>query len=89
MCRSSLFTILCDGGNDQADKKYFAVLVRYWDEEVDHVATRFLAMPVCNIATAENMFKAIDQVMNEHEIPWENVVGYASDTTNVYVCWCP
>ena len=38
-CRSSPFTILCDGGNDQIDKKYFAVLVRYWDDNVHHVAT--------------------------------------------------
>ena len=38
-CRSSPFIILCDGGNDQVDKKYFAVLVRYWDDKVNHVAT--------------------------------------------------
>ena len=81
-CRSSPFTILCDRGTDQADKKYFAVLVKYWD---DKVATRFLAMPVCNIATVEKMFEALDKVMEEHEIPWENVVGYASDTANVMV----
>ena len=42
-------------------------------------------MPVCNIATAEKMFEALDKVMEGHEIPWENVVGYASDTANVMV----
>ena len=31
------------------------------------------------------MFEALDKVMEEHEIPWENVVGYASDTANVMV----
>ena len=31
------------------------------------------------------MFEALDKVMEEHEIPWENVVGYASDTANVVV----
>ena len=30
VCRSSPVTILCDGGNDQVDIKYFAVLVRYF-----------------------------------------------------------
>ena len=73
------------GENDQVDKKYFAVLVRYWDDKVNHVATRFLAMPVCNIATAEKMFEALNEVMEENVIPWENVVGYASDTANVMV----
>ena len=56
-CCSSPFTILCDGGNGQVDKKTFAVLVRYWDDRVNHVATRFLVMPVCNIATAKNCLR--------------------------------
>lgn len=55
-CGSSSFTILCDGGNDQVDRKYFAILVRFWDEEKRRAVTRFLDMPVCNIATAEKLF---------------------------------
>ena len=85
LCRSAPFTILCDGGNDQVDRKYFAILVRLWDDKVVHCVTRFLAMPVCNIATAEKLFDAINTVMEENAIPWKNVVGYASDTANVMV----
>ena len=47
------------------DKKYFTVMVRYWDDIVQHVVTRFLPMPVCNIASAENL-KVLDTVMAEH-----------------------
>lgn len=61
-CRLSPFTILCDGGNDQID---FAVLVRYWDNNVHHVVTRFLAMPVSNIATAERLFDTLNTVMEK------------------------
>ena len=42
-------------------------------------------MPVCNIAAAKKMFEALTEVMEENEIPWENLVGYASDTANVMV----
>ena len=84
-CCSSAFTILCDGGNDHFDKKYFTVLVRYWDDKVNHVVTQFLAMPVCNKADAEHLFDALNTAMEEHDIPWQNVVGYASDTPNVMV----
>lgn len=45
-------------------------------------------MPICNIATAEKLFDAINTVMEENAIPWENVVGYASDTANVMVGEC-
>ena len=31
-CQTSPFTILCDGGNDQWGKKYFAIMVKYWDK---------------------------------------------------------
>ena len=40
-CQSSLFTVLCDGGNDQVYKKYFAIMVRYWDDIEREPVTRF------------------------------------------------
>ena len=52
-CCTFPFTLLCDGGNDQTDRKYFGIMVRYWDKEADQPAERFLCMPVCNIGTAE------------------------------------
>ena len=40
-------------------------------------------MPVCNIGTAEKLFEAINKALNEKNIPWCNVIGFESDTTNV------
>ena len=48
------FTILCDGVNDNFEKKYFGIMVRFWDEKLRKVVTRFLDAPVCNIATGES-----------------------------------
>ena len=84
-CSSTPFTILCDGGNDRMDRKYFAILVRYWDDVVDQAVTRFLGMPTCNIATAEKLFEALDTTMENRGLPWNNVVGFASDSASVMV----
>ena len=84
-CSSAAFTILCDGGNDRIDRKYFAILVRYWDTVLGQAVTRFLGMPVCNIATAENLFEALDTTMEDHGLPWNNVVGFAFDSASVMV----
>ena len=46
-CATNPFTILCDGGNDKYNKKYFVIMVRYWDDPSKKTVTRFLAMPVC------------------------------------------
>ena len=57
-CQEQPFTILCDGGNDNFENKYFGIMVRLWDEGLGKVTTRFLDAPVCNIATGETLFKA-------------------------------
>ena len=60
-------------------------MVRYWDESERCSITKFLAMPVCNVATGENMFNALSMEMYSRNIPWSNVIGYASDTASVMV----
>ena len=84
-CQSSPFTLLCDGGNDQMGKKYFGIMVRYWSETASQPVTRFLAMPICNEATAEALFGAMAEELRTRDIPWSNVIGYASDTASVIV----
>ena len=79
------FTLLCDGGNDQTDRKYFGIMVRYWDQVIQQPATRFLCMPVFNIATADSFFTVIEQEFESRKIPWGNMIGYASDTASVMV----
>ena len=59
MCQDGTFSILCDEGTDARDKN-FAILVRLWDSKEGKPMTRFLDMPICNIATAEKRFELID-----------------------------
>ena len=84
-CKSAPFSILCDGGNDQDARKFFAIMVRFWDENACSAITQFLAMPICNRATAEALFDAISEELGSRDIPWSNVIGYASDTASVMV----
>ena len=84
-CCTSPFTLLCDGGNDQTDRKYFGIMVRYWDKVEQYPVTRFLSMPVCNVATAQSLFTTIEEEFKSCSIPWSNMIGYASDTASVMV----
>ena len=60
LCRSSPFALMCDGGGDRGvDNKDFVILVRMYDPAVREVRTRFMDMPVCNHATAVNLFDTI------------------------------
>ena len=72
-CANQPFSILCDGGNDMLDKKYFAIIVRFWDECLGKSVTRFIAMPVCNIATGQSLFDVLEAELLSR---WMNVVGF-------------
>ena len=84
MCQTQPFTILCDGGNDNFEK-YFGVMVRLCDEGLRQIVVRFLDCPVCNIATGETLFQALSGVLQQRDIPWENVIGFGSDSASVMV----
>ena len=55
---SNPFSIMLDESNDNVDKSCI-ILVRLLDPEVGNVCTRFLDMPVVNIGTAQNIFRAL------------------------------
>lgn len=40
-------------------------------------------MPVVNIGTAENLFKALEEIIEAKKIPWSNVFGFMSDNCSV------
>ena len=40
-----------------------------------------------NITTAATLFKTIADTMEKHNIPWTNVIRFASDIANVMVGW--
>lgn len=84
ICQEKPFAILCDEGNDNEDKN-FAILVRFWDDELKKPMTRFLDMPVCNSGTGQKLFDLIDETLSSKKIPWSKVVAFESDTTNVMV----
>lgn len=84
-CQEQRFTIMCDGGNDNFEKKYFGIMVRFWSKELNKIVIRFLDAPVVNIATGETLFRAINEVLETRSIPWRNVIGFASDSASVMV----
>ena len=85
MCRKEKISIMLDESNDSGDEKMLAILVRVHDEDIYRISTRFLAMPVCNIGTAENIYNALNEVFIDRNVPWKNCIGYASDNANVMV----
>ena len=61
-CKEEKFSIMVDESNDQGGEKTMAILVRIADRSLRRITTRFLAMPIVNIGTGENLFNALNEV---------------------------
>ena len=79
---STPFSLLMDESNDKTDKSCI-ILVRVLDPVVGEVRTLFLDMPVVNIGTADNLFRALKSSLEKHGLSFEKAVAFMSDTTNV------
>lgn len=78
--KNNPFSLAIDESNDRNCDKSLAILVRYF---TDRSRTSFLAMPICNIGTAANIFEHIQQVFIDNNIPWSNLISFMSDNCSV------
>ena len=53
------FSMAIDESNDRNSDKSLAILVRYFNNQS---CTKFLAMPICNIGSAANIFDHLQEV---------------------------
>ena len=63
-CQNQPYGLMCDGSNDCAENKTFAILVCVFDEDLGEVKSRFVDMPVSNIGTAEKLFECIQNSLS-------------------------
>lgn len=85
------FSILTDESTDISSEKCSCIVVRYFDEETGNILSKFWELVQVyskNVedrkgATAEHLFSSIVNSFMEYGVPLENVVGFASDGTNV------
>ena len=76
------FSILIDESNDKVDKSCI-ILVRYLDPEIGSISTKFLDMPVVNVGSAQNIFSALRESLQQHGLDFSKAVAFMSDTASV------
>ena len=76
------YSLMIDESNDKTNKSCI-ILVRVFDPHLCDVVTRFLDMPVVNIANARNLFDAVKLSLTQKGLDFSKTVAFISDTTNV------
>lgn len=79
------FSIIMDETTDISAVKQCAFTVIYYDKDCDTVKTNFFDMVEMKSGTAEDLYQALKQSLVTKHIPFSNLVGFSSDTTNVMV----
>lgn len=77
------FSIIIDETTDVATQKQLAIVVRFFCEEQNTVKSQFFKVIEVAAADATTIVTTINSLFQKEGIPIDNIVGYASDTTNV------
>lgn len=79
------FSLIIDETTDISTTKCLALIVRFYDFKIKKVRDRFLALIALNTADSKAIFEAIVNLFDSLKIPFENLVGFASDNAAVMI----
>jgi len=85
--RACKFSILIDESTDISDVKVMCILVRYVSPLNKKVLTQLLELIALDATncSADKLFEAFKNLLQEKEIPIKNIVGMASDNASVMI----
>jgi hypothetical protein len=84
--KSSPFSLATDGSTDYDDVKLYPIVVRLFDESCGRVVSVLVSIKECNkSSTGENIFNLMKEEIEKNDIPWSNLVSFATDNASVMV----
>lgn len=78
------FSLSTDGSNDEKSKP-FPLVVRCGNND-GKITSELFSVPVCEpSASGENIFRLIQNALEEKEIPWGNCISFGTDNASVMI----
>ncbi|XP_044745067.1 uncharacterized protein LOC123306930 [Coccinella septempunctata] len=77
------YSIIIDESTDISTTKVLGIAIKYFSEKDQMVKTRFLCSVDLQGETAEHLFGAMKVALEERDLHFKNMIGFAADTTNV------
>ena len=81
--KENLFSLEIDESNKIYGKKFFVMLVKFFDSEVNKVINRFWELKVTNKCDSPALVKAITDAFADHDVPYSNLIQIMSDSPNL------
>lgn len=77
------YSLLVDESTDMSTMKQLCVVVRYYDESLMKVTSRFFSLIDVARGDADTLFEVLKVELDKDMVTLKNIVGYASDGANV------
>lgn len=81
--RTTFFSIIIDESTDVSSTKLLAIVVRYFCNQEGRVKSSFLKLLKVTETDATTLTTRLLAYFEKERVPISNMIGYASDTTNV------
>ena len=81
--RSQPFSMNIDEATTKTNVRVLGVLVSYWSIKHQKMVVEHLAAIEVSTVNTESLFKALDELFNKHQIPWENLISILMDSCAV------
>ena len=79
----TVFSLQKDESNKMYGKKFLIMIVKFYDNELEKITTRFLELKVANKGNASSIVQAILGTFQQHDIPFTNMIQIMSDSPAV------
>ena len=82
---ADVYSLSTDGSNDTDLEKMNPLRVKLYDVNTSRVVTNFIDMFCTSGPTGEqasSILNKIDEVLQNHDVPWGNCVGFSVDSTS-------
>ena len=81
--KTTKFSIIIDESTDISSKKQLAIVVRFFCNQRNQVKSKFFKLIDVTKSDATTLTSALISLFEKKNISIENIIGFASDTTNV------
>lgn len=77
------YSIMIDESNKLYGSKFLCILIKFYDEVIDDVTTRFLDLVVCNTGSSDFITQCVVDSINKNNLCFESLIQVMSDSPNV------
>lgn len=77
------FSLIIDETTDVSTKKQLVLLTRFYDPSTQQIIDNYLILLEVEDCSAKGLFASIESFFTSHDIPFKNLIGFASDNCSV------